>query len=101
MMLSDHVVLQRGASVLVWEWSSPQAHLTARFHQQTVEERADERAKSSLYLAPEQAGGPYKLPVSSDGLDNIIVANTHAASLPLLRIRAAIPRGSVFVTRGC
>jgi sialate O-acetylesterase len=72
MMLSDHAVLQRGAPVHVWGWSSPEAHLTARFHQQTVETRADERGKWSLYLAPEQAGGPYTLTVSGDGPDKTI-----------------------------
>ena len=72
MMLSDHAVLQRGVPVHVWGWSSPGAHLTARFHQQTVEARADERGKWSLYLAPERAGGPYTLTVSGDGPDKTI-----------------------------
>ena len=72
MMLSDHAVLQRGAPVHVWGWSSPEAHLTARFHQQTVEARADERGQWSLYLAPEQGGGPYTLTVSGDGPDKMV-----------------------------
>src|ERR1039457_5302475 len=69
MMLSDHAVLQRGVPVHVWGWSSPEAHLTARFHKQTVKAQADALGKWSLYLAPEQAGGPYTLTVSGDGPD--------------------------------
>jgi sialate O-acetylesterase len=72
MMLSDHAVLQRGAPIHVWGWSSPEAHLTARFHQQTVEARADEHGKWSLDLAPEQAGGPYTLTVNGDGPEKTI-----------------------------
>ena len=46
--------------------------MTVRFHQQTVEARADERGKWSLYFAPEQAGGPYTLTVRGDGPDKTI-----------------------------
>jgi sialate O-acetylesterase len=71
-LLSDHAVLQRGGPIHVWGWSSPEAHLTARFHNQTVEAQADALGKWSLYLAPEEAGGPYSLTVSGDGPDRTI-----------------------------
>ena len=71
-ILSDHAVLQRGAPIHVWGWSSPEAHLTARFHQQTVQARADTLGKWSLYLAPEEAGGPFTLTLSGDGTDRMI-----------------------------
>lgn len=71
-LLSDHAVLQRGGPIHVWGWSSPQAHLAARFHKQTVGAQADALGKWSLYLAPEDAGGPYSLTVSGDGPDRTI-----------------------------
>jgi sialate O-acetylesterase len=71
-LLSDHAVLQRGGPIHVWGWSSPEARLTARFHKQTVEAEADALGKWSLYLAPEDAGGPYSLTVSGDGPDRTI-----------------------------
>lgn len=71
-MISDHAVLQRQAPIHVWGWSSPEAHLTANFHQQTVKARADALGKWNLYLAPEEAGGPYTLTVSGDGPDATI-----------------------------
>ena len=71
-MLSDHAVLQREAPIHVWGWSTPEAHLTARFHKQTVEARADALGKWSLYLAPEEAGGPFALTLSGDGPDRTL-----------------------------
>ncbi|MDP9050497.1 MAG: sialate O-acetylesterase [Acidobacteriota bacterium] len=70
--LSDHAVLQRQAPIHVWGWCSPDAHLTAHFHQQTVKAQADSLGKWSLYLAPEEAGGPYTLTMSGDGPDRSI-----------------------------
>jgi sialate O-acetylesterase len=69
---SDHAVLQRQAPIHVWGWSSPDAHLTAHFHQQTVEARADALGKWSLYLSPEEAGGPYTLTVNGDGQERMV-----------------------------
>lgn len=71
-IFSDHAVLQRQAPIHVWGWSSPDAHLTAHFHAQTVEAWADALGKWSLYLAPEEAGGPYTLMLSGDGADRVV-----------------------------
>ena len=68
-LLSDHAVLQRGGPIHIWGWSSPEAHLTARFHNQTVNTLSDKLGKWSLYLAPEEAGGPYTLTIAGDGPD--------------------------------
>jgi sialate O-acetylesterase len=71
-LLSDHAVLQREGPIHVWGWSSPEARLTAHFHEQTVEAQADALGRWSLYLAPEKAGGPYSLTLSGDGPDRTI-----------------------------
>jgi sialate O-acetylesterase len=71
-LLSDHAVLQRGGPIHVWGWSSPEAHLTARFNKQIITAVADKLGKWSLYLAPEEAGGPYSLTVSGDGPEQTI-----------------------------
>ncbi len=66
-MISDHAVLQRERPIHLWGWSAPGAKLTAQFHAQTVITQADGLGKWSLYLHPEQAGGPYVLSISGDG----------------------------------
>jgi sialate O-acetylesterase len=71
-LLSDHAVLQRDRPIHLWGWASPNAHLTARFHQQTVAAQADQLGKWNLYLAPEQAGGPYTLSITGDGPEKVL-----------------------------
>jgi len=68
-LLSDHAVLQRDRPIHIWGWSTPGAHLTARFHAQTVPAQADPLGAWSLWLAPESVGGPYTLTISGDGAD--------------------------------
>ena len=71
-VIGDHAVLQRDRPIHLWGWASPDAHLTAHFHQQTVAAHADQLGKWSLYLAPERAGGPYTLTLSGDGADKTV-----------------------------
>ncbi len=68
-MLSDHAVLQRDRPIHIWGWATPGAHLTAKFHAQSVPAIADERGAFSLWLAPEPAGGPWTLTLSGDSPD--------------------------------
>ena len=83
-MLSDHAVLQRDRPIHIWGWATPGAHLTARFHAQTVPAVADSLGAFSLWLAPESAGGPYTLTISGDGADltlsDILVGDVWFAS---------------------
>ena len=67
--LSDHAVLQRERPIHIWGWSSPDAKLSAHFHNQTVGTTANSLGKWNLWLAPETAGGPYTLTISGDGAD--------------------------------
>ena len=83
-LLSDHAVLQRERPIHLWGWASPNARLTARFHGQTVAAQTDRLGKWSLYLAPEQAGGPYTLSITGDGpektLADLLVGDVWFAS---------------------
>ena len=66
-LISDHAVLQRDRPIHIWGWATPGAHLVARFHSQTALANADALGKWSVYLQPEEAGGPYELAISGDG----------------------------------
>jgi sialate O-acetylesterase len=68
-LLSDHAVLQRDRPIHIWGWATPGAHLTVRFHAQTVAAQADTLGAWSVWLAPESAGGPYTLSITGDGPD--------------------------------
>ena len=71
-VISDHAVLQRERPIHLWGWSSPNAHLSAHFHAQTVPVVADRIGYWSLWLAPENAGGPYALTISGDGPEKTV-----------------------------
>jgi sialate O-acetylesterase len=83
-VLSDHAVLQRDRPIHIWGWAAPAAHLTVRFHAQSVTAIADATGSWSLWLAPESAGGPYTLTVSGDGADvtvtDLLVGDVWVAS---------------------
>ncbi|MGB6132708.1 MAG: sialate O-acetylesterase [Acidobacteriaceae bacterium] len=83
-VLSDHAVLQRDRPIHIWGWATPGAHLTVRFHTQSVAAVANDLGMWSAYLAPESAGGPYTLTVSGDGpevtLSDLLVGDVWIAS---------------------
>ena len=83
-LFSDHAVLQRERPIHIWGWATPGAHLSARFHEQTVAAIADSLGAFSLWLNPEPAGGPYTLTISGDGpsltLSDILVGDVWFAS---------------------
>jgi sialate O-acetylesterase len=83
-VLSDHAVIERDRPIHIWGWSAPAAHLTVKFHAQSVAAIADATGNWSLWLAPESAGGPYTLTVTGDGADvtvsDVLVGDVWIAS---------------------
>ncbi len=82
-MLSDHAVLQRRMPVHVWGWADAGEKVTVSFHGQTQVGVADELGKWSVFLRPEEAGGPYTLTVQGSNtikLEDILVGDVWFAS---------------------
>jgi sialate O-acetylesterase len=82
-MLSDHAVLQRRMAVHVWGWADAGEKVTVSFHGQTQAGVADDLGKWSVFLRPEEAGGPYTLTVQGSNtikLDDILVGDVWFAS---------------------
>ncbi len=103
-MLSDHMVLQRNRPIHLWGWADPGEQVTATLRGTTASTKADDLGHWSLYLPPEQAGGPYELTISGTNtitLDDILIGDVWFASgqsnmqLPLM----GFP-GSAVVTNG-
>jgi sialate O-acetylesterase len=85
-MLSSHAVLQRGRPIHVWGWSDAGETVTVKFHGQTQSTKANQYGKWELWLAPEQAGGPYEMTVrgskgeASIELSDLLVGDVWFAS---------------------
>lgn len=74
-LLSDHAVVQRRTSIHVWGVALPHEQVDATFHEQTSSTTADEYGFWSMWLAPEEAGGPYALTVTSEKSKQRITRN--------------------------
>jgi sialate O-acetylesterase len=82
-MLSDHAVLQRQMPVHIWGWAEAGEKVTVSFHGQTQTAVADDLGRWSVFLRPEQAGGPYVLTVQGSNtirLEDILVGDVWFAS---------------------
>lgn len=69
-ILSSHMVVQRGQAIHIWGWADPGEQVTVTLRGATASAKADDLGHWSLYLPPEQAGGPY--PVTVAGAHNTI-----------------------------
>jgi len=72
-LISDHGVLQRNAPIHIWGWAEPGETVTVTLHDQHPQTTADKVGNWSVYLQPEQAGGPYTLQVT--GTNTITVSD--------------------------
>jgi sialate O-acetylesterase len=64
-IIGEHSVLQRQTPIHIWGWADPGEHVIVSLHAQTQRTDANVYGEWSLWLQPEQAGGPYTLSVIS------------------------------------
>lgn len=83
-ILSSHMVLQRGQPIHIWGWADAGEQVTVTLHGATASAKADDLGHWSVYLAPEQAGGPYQVTVagahSTITLDDVMIGDVWFAS---------------------
>ncbi len=103
-ILSDHMVLQRDRPIHLWGWADPGEKVTATLHGTSASTEADSIGHWSIYLPPEQAGGPYTVTIAGTNtitLTDVMIGDVWFASgqsnmqLPLM----GFP-GSAVVTNG-
>jgi sialate O-acetylesterase len=82
-LLSSHMVLQREKPVHVWGWSDPGEKITVELHGVTRATAGNSTGNWSVFLPPEQAGGPFQLTVSAGNkivLDDVLIGDVWFAS---------------------
>lgn len=82
-MLSDHAVLQREKPIHIWGWADPGEQVTVTFRGQHPSATADALGQWSVYMAPEEAGGPYTLQIAGTNkitLNDVLVGDVWFAS---------------------
>jgi sialate O-acetylesterase len=82
-ILSSHMVLQRNHPIHLWGWADPGESITATLHGSKQTTKTDDLGKWSLWLPPEQAGGPYQVTVTGTNtitLDDVMIGDVWFAS---------------------
>lgn len=82
-ILSSHMVLQRGRPIHLWGWADPGEQVTARLQGTSASATSNELGKWSLYLPPEQAGGPYQITIAGTNrivLEDVLIGDVWLAS---------------------
>jgi sialate O-acetylesterase len=100
LLVSDGMVLQRGANVKVWGWADANEKVTITFSDKTYEATAETDGKWSVTLSDLKAGGPYTMDVNASNnitLKNIVVGDVWVCSgqsnmeLPMERVKYKYP----------
>src|SRR5512146_591795 len=65
-LIADHLVLQRGLPVHIWGKAAPGEAVSVAFRGHTGSTTADSLGLWSVYLPPEEAGGPFELTVKGN-----------------------------------
>lgn len=72
-LVSDGMVLQRGASIKIWGWAGPGENITVQFDGEKVSTVTGDDREWSVLLKPHKAGGPYVMHI--DGINHIMLKN--------------------------
>ncbi|MES2387592.1 MAG: sialate O-acetylesterase [Bacteroidota bacterium] len=73
-LVGNNMVLQRDMKLPLWGWAAKGDKVTLSFKAQTLSTKAGPDGKWTVYLAPEPAGGPFKITVSTK-YDTIRIGN--------------------------
>lgn len=64
-LVRDSMILQRDVKLNIWGWASPGEKLTVKFNGKTYKATTGKDGKWLVVLAPQKAGGPYSMELSS------------------------------------
>ncbi|HEX8710274.1 MAG TPA: sialate O-acetylesterase, partial [Terracidiphilus sp.] len=82
-ILSSYMVLQRGRPIHFWGWADPGEQVKATLRGSSASTTADKLGNWSLYLPPENAGGPYTVTISGTNsivLNDVLIGDVWFAS---------------------
>ncbi len=79
-VFSDHMVLQQGAPVRIWGAASPGEEVRVEFQGQSVQAKAAESGKWSVYLRPLIAAGPLEMKVNDTVIRDVLVGEVWLSS---------------------
>ena len=85
-VISDHMLLQQGVPARIWGWCSPGETVQVRFRGRSYTASAPLPGESGdweVFLAPSEAGGPFRLEVRGSNtiaIEDVLVGDVWVAS---------------------
>ena len=70
-LVSNGMVLQRDAKIIIWGWASPGEKVQVKFNKKTISTVTDSEGNWKIALPPMKAGGPYTMEVK--GKNTILI----------------------------
>ena len=71
-LISDGMILQRNTTVNVWGWTNPQEQVRVAIEGEVYEAKSDKNGKFLVKIPAHEAGGPYKMEISSKDNNTVI-----------------------------
>ena len=81
-LFSNHAVLQRQKPLPVWGWATPNEAISVSLANQTLTTQANTEGEWRVVFSPLEAGGPYKLAVSSPN-EKLVIEDILMAAMAL------------------
>jgi sialate O-acetylesterase len=72
-IFGDHMVLQRGKSIVIWGWADKGEKIKIRLNKQFTTTVTDKHGEWKVRLDPEEAGGPYQLIL--EGKNKVVISD--------------------------
>lgn len=99
-LISDSMVLQRGAPIHIWGWAAPGEEVSVQFNNKAYKIKTAADGKWTVTLSSMQAGGPYDMQITASNsitLKNILIGDVWICSgqsnmvLPMERVKERYP----------
>jgi sialate O-acetylesterase len=72
-LISDHMVVQRERPIHIWGWAEPGERVRVALNNDNADDTTDAAGRWSVYLPPQNAGGPYDMTV--EGTNSLTISD--------------------------
>ncbi|MDR0574726.1 MAG: hypothetical protein LBG96_11965 [Tannerella sp.] len=79
-IVSDGMVLQRDAPIVVWGWADANEKVTVTFLEKTYKTKADRRGEWKIVIPKQPVGGPYSMVINNLAIKNILIGEVWLCS---------------------
>ncbi|RZK41799.1 MAG: sialate O-acetylesterase [Pedobacter sp.] len=79
-LIANGMVLQRDQPIKIWGWASAKEIISVTFKDKTYSTKTGENGEWSVILAPQKAGGPFKMRINQIELHDLLIGDVWLCS---------------------